>query len=133
MIVGVPQWKSDVTLDFHPAFLHGLAFTGSAHYESARAATDTNTSFAPQYATLDLGIRYASRVLRHAVIARLGAINLTDTHYYSSIADGNIVGSPGADTAYPACTAHGAGEPGVRSLACPGRTPATADTGPPPG
>ena len=89
-----------MTLDFHPAVLHGLAFTGSVHYESARAATDTNTSFAPQYATLDLGIRYASRVLRHAVIARLGAINVTDTHYYSSITDGNIVGSPGADTAY---------------------------------
>ena len=34
------------------------------------------------------------------MIARLGAINVTDTHYYSSIADGNIVGSPGANTAY---------------------------------
>lgn len=100
MIVGVPQWKSDVTLDWHPAFLHGLAFTGSAHYESERAATDTNNSFAHQYATLDLGVRYATRVLRHAMIAKLGAINLTDRHYYSSIADGNIVGSPGANTAY---------------------------------
>ncbi|MGI4746764.1 MAG: TonB-dependent receptor [Janthinobacterium lividum] len=100
MIVGVPQWKSDVTLDWHPVFLHGLAVTGSAHYESERAATDTNNSFARQYATLDLGVRYATRVLRHAVIAKLGAINVTDKHYYSSIADGNIVGSPGADTAY---------------------------------
>ncbi len=100
MIVGVPRWKSDVTLDWHPAFLHGVALTGSAHYESARAATDTNNSFAPQYATLDVGVRYATRLLRHAVIARLGAINVTDTRYYSSIADGNIVGSPGANTAY---------------------------------
>ena len=100
MIVGVPQWKSDVTLDWHPAFLHGFALTGSAHYESERAATDTNNSFAPQYATLDVGLRYAGHVLRHAVIAKLGASNVTDTHYYSSIADGNIVGSPGADTAY---------------------------------
>ncbi len=100
MIVGVPQWKSDVTLDFHPVFLRGLAFTGSVHYESARAATDTNNSFAPQYATLDLGARYATRLFSHAVIARLGAVNVTDKHYYSSIADGNIVGSPGANTAY---------------------------------
>ncbi len=99
-IVGVPPWKSDVALDWHPAFLHGLAFTGAAHYEGARAATDTNNSFAPQYATLDVGVRYATRVLHHAVIARLGAINVTDTRYYSSIADGNIVGSPGANTAY---------------------------------
>lgn len=100
MIVGVPRWKSDVTLDWHPAFLHGVALTGAAHYESARAATDTNNSFAPQYATLDVGVRYATRLLRHAAIARLGAVNVTDTRYYSSIADGNIVGSPGADTAY---------------------------------
>ncbi len=67
MIVGVPRWKSDVTLDWHPVFLHGLAFTGSVHYESERAATDTNNSFAPQYATLDLGVHYTTRVLRHAV------------------------------------------------------------------
>lgn len=100
MIVGVPQWKSDVTLDWHPAFLHGLAFTGSAHYESERAATNTNNSFAPQYATLDLGVRYATYVLHHAMIAKLGAINVTGKHYYSSVADGNIVGSPGANTAY---------------------------------
>ena len=100
MIVGVPQWKSDVTLDWHPLFLLGLAFTGTAHYESTRAATDTNNSFAPQYATLDVGVRYATRLLRHGVIAKLGAVNVTDTHYYSSIADGNIVGSPGANTAY---------------------------------
>ena len=65
-----------------------------------RAATDTNKSFAPQYATLDVGVRYATRVWRHAVIARLGAANVTDTRYYSSITDGTIVGSPGANTAY---------------------------------
>ena len=100
MIVGVPRWKSDVTLDWHPGFLHGLAFSGTAHYESDRAATDINNSIAPQYATLDVGARYATRVLRHDVIARVGAINVTNKHYYSSIADGNIVGSPGANTAY---------------------------------
>ena len=100
MIVGVPKWKTDWTLDWHPEALHGLAFTVGAHYESDRAATDTNTSFAPSYATFDLGTRYATHLLRHAVIARLSAINVTDKHYYSSIADGNIVGSPGANTAY---------------------------------
>ena len=100
LIVGVPQWKSDVTLDWHPTFLHGVAFTGTAHYESERAATDANNSFAPQYATLDIGVRYATRVLGRGIVARLGAMNITDTRYYSSITDGNIVGSPGADTAY---------------------------------
>ena len=117
MIVGVPQWKSDVTLDWHPGFLHGLAFSGTAHYESDRAATDTNNAFAPQYATLDVGARYATRVLRHDVIARVGATNVTNKHYYSSIADGNIVGSPSANTAYLAAPRTVTGQPGVRSLA----------------
>ncbi len=100
MIVGVPEWKSDATLDWHPGLLHGVAFTGSAHYESERAATDTGNSFAPRYVTFDIGMRYAASVLRHAMVARLAAVNVTDRHYYSSIADGNIVGSPGANTAY---------------------------------
>ncbi|MCQ8280070.1 TonB-dependent receptor plug domain-containing protein [Acetobacteraceae bacterium KSS8] len=100
LIVGVPQWKTDWTLDWHPEALHGLAFTLAAHYESDRAATDNNNSFAPSYATLDLGARYATHLFRRAAIARLSAINVTDKHYYSSIADGNIVGSPGANTAY---------------------------------
>lgn len=105
LIVGVPQWKSDVTLDWHPAMLRGLALTATVHYESDRAATDTNNSFAPAYATLDLGARYATHVANHPLIARLGAMNVFDKHYYSSIADGSIVGSPGADTAYLAAPA----------------------------
>ena len=32
-------------------------------------------------------------------------MNVFDKHYYSSIADGSIVGSPGADTAYLAAPA----------------------------
>lgn len=105
LIVGVPECKSDITLDWHPALLHGVAFTATLHTESERAATNTNTSFAPAYATLDLGARYATHLSGHPIIARLGAINVTNKHYYASIADGNIVGSPGANTAYLAAPA----------------------------
>ena len=101
LVVGMPNWKSDMTLDWHPAFLHGFAFTGTAHYESERAATNVkNQSFAGSYATLDIGARYAARVFRRDLTVRVGAINVTDTRYYSSVADGTIVGSPGANTAY---------------------------------
>nr|WP_321984860.1 hypothetical protein [uncultured Lichenicoccus sp.] len=84
MIVGVPQWKSDVKSDWHPGLLHGIAFTGNAHYAGERAATDTNNSFAPHYVTFDGGARYALGVLRHAMVARRGAVNVTDKHQYSS-------------------------------------------------
>lgn len=100
LVVGVPRFKSDVALDYHPDFFHGVALTGTVHYESTRAATNTNNSYAPSYATLDLGVRYSTTIDKHAATARFQVINVTNTRYYSSIADGNIVGSPGANTAY---------------------------------
>ena len=101
-VVGVPQWKADLAADLHPAALNGLAFTGAVHFESNRAATNTNTSFAPSYATFDLGLRYSAPWLDRHVTARLQVMNLGDTRYYTAIADGNIVGSAGANTAYVA-------------------------------
>lgn len=99
-VVGVPEWKSDISADLHPAFAHGFALTGTVHYESDRAATNTNTSFAPAYATVDLGLRYNAAWGGHHETLRLNVTNVGNKWYYASIADGNIVGSPGANTAY---------------------------------
>jgi iron complex outermembrane receptor protein len=99
-VVGVPRFKGDLAADFHPGMAGGFAFTGALHFESDRAATNTNNSFAPAYATVDLGLRYgAAWGGRHETL-RLQVLNLGDARYYSSIADGAIVGSPGANTAY---------------------------------
>jgi iron complex outermembrane receptor protein len=100
LVVGVPSLKSDIAIDFHPAFGRGLALTGAVHYESVRAATNTNNSFAPSFGTLDLGMRYSVTYQKRAATFRFQVLNVTNTRYYSSIADGNIVGSPGANTAY---------------------------------
>jgi iron complex outermembrane receptor protein len=99
-VVGVPDVKSDIAFDYHPAFAHGFALTTAAHFEGARAATDSNNSFAPSYATVDLGVRYTTPFMGHSLTGRFQVINVTNVYYYSSIADGNIVGSPGANTAY---------------------------------
>ena len=101
-VVGVPQWKMDLAADFHPMSLDGLALTGAVHFESARAATNTNNSFAPAYATVDLGLRYTPTWLVRHLTARLQVMNVGDTRYDSALADGTIVGSPGANTAYVA-------------------------------
>ena len=99
-IVGVPGWKTDVSLDYHPRFAGGLAFTGAAHYQGPRATTTTNVSFVPSNVTFDVGIRDSITVLHRVVTARLGAINVGDVKYYSSIGVGNISGAAGANTAY---------------------------------
>ena len=99
-VVGAPQFKGDLAGDYHPDVFRGAALTAAIHAESERAATDTNTAFAPSYTTFDLGARYTLAVFRRPTTLRFQVINLTDVRYYSSIADGTIVGSPGADTAY---------------------------------
>lgn len=99
-IVGVPRVKSDLVFDYHPRILPGAAATLAITYESNRAATDANNSFAPAFATIDPGVRYGFEYGRHHVTARFQVINATNTRYYVSIADGTIVGSPNADTAY---------------------------------
>lgn len=100
LVVGVPFVKTDFAVDYHPAILHGLAFTGAVHAEGERAATNTNNSFAPAYATVDLGLRATGNIDNHPVTARFQVLNVGNVFYFSSIADGNIVGSPGANTAY---------------------------------
>ena len=101
LIIGVPHFKTDIAVDYHPAFMDGFAVTGAVHYEGARAATNTNNSMAPAYTTLDLGARYTTMFMKHHMTARFQVLNVTDTFYYVSIADGaSIVGSNGANVAY---------------------------------
>lgn len=100
LVVGVPLFKTDMLLDYHPAVWRGFALTGGFHAEGERAATNLNNSFAPPYATFDAGIRYTKTVDQHVVTARFQVLNIGNVFYYSAIADGNIVGSPGANTAY---------------------------------
>jgi iron complex outermembrane receptor protein len=100
LVVGVPEFKSDAALDYHPAFLHGFALTGAVHAEGQRAATNINNSYAPSYVTFDLGVRATATIYKQTVTARFQVLNVGNVFYYSSIADGNIVGSPGANTAY---------------------------------
>lgn len=100
LVIGIPELKSDIFVDYHPDWAPGFALTGTVHAESRRAATLTNNSFAPGYVTLDAGARYSTRIGQDFLTVRLQLSNATDVYYYSSIAGGNIVGSAGANTAY---------------------------------
>jgi len=100
LVVGVPLFKSDVAVDYHPASWMGFALTGGIHAEGERATSNINNNFASSYATFDAGVRFTKTVDRHIVTARFQVLNIGNTFYCSSIADGNIVGSPGANTAY---------------------------------
>ncbi len=78
----------------------GRRFDGGGALRKRRAATNTNNSFADPYATFDLGARYSTSFQGHHATFRFQVINVANTQYYVSVADGTIVGSPGANTAY---------------------------------
>lgn len=100
LIVGVPKYKVDEFVDYHPYFFRGGALTAAVHYEDARAATNTNLSYANAFVSVDLGARYSADLGTHHATVRFQVLNVNDARYYVSVADGNIVGSPGANTAY---------------------------------
>jgi len=79
LVVGVPTVKSDVAVDYHPVFMRGFALTGAIHAESSRAATNTNNSFAPAYATFDLGIRASGTFDKRTATARFQVLNVGNT------------------------------------------------------
>ena len=100
LVVGVPLFKTDVALDYHPASWMGFALTGGVHAEGIRATSNINNNFAPSYATFDAGVRFSKTIDTHIITTRFQVLNIGNVFYYSSIADGAIVGSPGANTAY---------------------------------
>lgn len=100
LVVGVPHWRTAIAADYHPLTVPGLALTGALQYVTRRAATNYNNSFAAAYVTLDLGVRYSTRALGAPMTFRFQVLNVSDTHYWASIAPGNINGGTGADTAY---------------------------------
>jgi len=100
LVIGIPHWTSNVFLDYHPDWAHGVAFTANAHYESERAATNTNNSWAASYATLDLGLRYSTKLNGYNSTLRFQVANITDTYYWSSINVGNINGTTQPNTAW---------------------------------
>src|SRR5579871_2555065 len=65
LVVGVPLFKSDVAVDYHPASWMGFALTGGIHAEGERATSNINNNFASSYATFDAGVRFTKTVDRH--------------------------------------------------------------------
>jgi iron complex outermembrane receptor protein len=62
-------------------------------YSSRRPANDTNTQFAPGYDLFDIGARFTSMIAHSPVTWRLAVNNVTDEHYWSTIAPSNLTGA----------------------------------------
>ncbi|QCE34833.1 TonB-dependent siderophore receptor [Acetobacteraceae bacterium] len=83
-VTGVPEWASDFSLDWHPVFLHGVAFNSNIHYVGTRQANVYNTTQAGEYVTLNLGVRYATQISGHKLVVRGNVDNVTGQNYWDS-------------------------------------------------
>ncbi|WP_168194387.1 TonB-dependent receptor [Formicincola oecophyllae] len=104
-VVGVPPVTANVLLDYTlPTVALGKGFSlpgvtalnADFHYVGTRAANVTNTSFAPGYYTLDLGVRHMEMVAHHPVTVRFGVNNVTNQRYWASIYPAGTAGAPKA-------------------------------------
>jgi iron complex outermembrane recepter protein len=91
--VGAPKVKGNMLFEYKIPGLAGLVATLDYQFSGTRAANDTNSYFAPGYNLFDLGARYTSNFWSKPVTWRLAVDNVTDRHYWSTIAPSNLTGA----------------------------------------
>ena len=69
--------------------VNGLTASFDYQFTGTRAGNDTNSLWVAGYNLLDVGMRYNSRHLTW----RLAVDNLTDRHYWSTVAPSNLTGA----------------------------------------
>ena len=91
--VGMPKVRSNVLLEYRLPAIAGLVVSFDWQYAGRRPANDTNTTSAPSYSTFDIGARYTTLLMGKSTTWRLALDNLTDEHYWSTVAPSNITGT----------------------------------------
>ncbi|HFZ8995717.1 TPA: TonB-dependent receptor [Citrobacter freundii] len=100
-VVGVPKVQGNILFEYNLPSVPSVVYSANVHYTGKRAANDTNTSWADSYTTLDLGLRYNTRIKDVDSTWRVGVTNVTDEHYWASIFPGDINGAGGSESAFP--------------------------------
>ena len=91
--VGIPGYKSGFYSEYRvPGFAH-LDITGDWQFSGRRPQDDENLHSTPGYNTFDLGFRYSHPLFDKLATLRFTSDNITDTHFYSTIAAGDITGT----------------------------------------
>jgi iron complex outermembrane receptor protein len=87
--VGAPKVKGNVLFEYAVAAVPGLVASFNYQFSGNRAGNDTNSFWVDGYNLFDIGVRYSTRHLTW----RLAVDNLTDQHYWSTVAPSNLTGA----------------------------------------
>ncbi|HZO23070.1 MAG TPA: TonB-dependent siderophore receptor [Steroidobacteraceae bacterium] len=93
LFVGQPKIKGNVLLEYAIPAIQGLVTSFDYQFAGTRAGDDTNKFFVAGYNLFDLGVRYSSPMVGKNVTWRLAVNNITDRHYWSTVAPSNLTGT----------------------------------------
>ena len=97
--VGVPALQLNLYGEYDlPAFARGVTLTGRVIHTSSQYYDQANTQSIPAWTTLDLGIRYTTKIESTPVTLRANVQNVTGANYWASTGRGIL--SPGAPRTY---------------------------------
>lgn len=89
LYVGAPKVKGNVLLEYQIPQVPGLTASFDYQFSGDRAGDDTNSFMVAGYNLFDVGVRYVVR----KVTLRLAVDNVTDEHYWSTVAPSNLTGA----------------------------------------
>ncbi|MFV0476526.1 MAG: TonB-dependent siderophore receptor [Parahaliea sp.] len=84
-VIAVPKVRANVLFEYSLLSMPQWVYSANLHYTGKRAANDTNTATADSFTTLDLGLRYSTRINDVTTTFRFEVNNVTDEHYWASI------------------------------------------------
>jgi iron complex outermembrane receptor protein len=95
--VNAPRRQASLYLDYDLPHAPGWSVSGGLYHTGARAVDAANTLRVPAFTRLDLGARYATRLLGRDTTLRAYLENAADKRYFSSVSFGSFnFGSPRA-------------------------------------
>jgi iron complex outermembrane receptor protein len=91
--VGIPAYHSNFYSEYRVPGVVNLTVTGDWQFTGLRPQDDENLHYTGGYNTFDFGFRYSHLLFTKLATLRFTTNNITNVHYYSTIAAGDITGT----------------------------------------
>ena len=91
--VGIPDYRTNFYSEYRIPHVRNLSLTGDWQFTGQRPQDDENLHTTPGSSLFDLGFRYSHPVFSRLATLRFTDNNFTNTHYYSTVAAGDITGT----------------------------------------
>ncbi len=91
--VGIPGYRTGIYTEYRIPGIARLNVTGAWEFIGQRPQDDENLHKTPGSSEFDLGFRYSHPLFEKLATLRFNTQNITNTHYFSTIAAGDITGT----------------------------------------